>query len=1154
MSVLLDLGKKLTEYQNIKTAVAQGLSPVSVYGVSSVHKAHLAAMLLSDLPCPFLYIVKDEEYAKKICADISELSGTEPVFLPGRDFVFYNVENVSKEYEQKSTKALWDILSSERPVVVTTPETLMSFCIPPHILKKSAFSIKTGQEYSIQELVDILIGTGYKRFEAVEGPGQVAQRGDILDVFPVSAQNPVRIEFFGDTVDTINYFDIASQRRTERLDEFEIIPVSQKIFKKDDLVKEIKNLAASSENEKLTAKLKAMAESIENDIYSGNDTILPLIYDKLYTPLDYISNDSIVIIDDTPAVSDNAKGFEFRMSESVSDMLAQGELAPGKCDFAISHQLFKERIAAHKTLLFDTFLSGSMFSPREIISVQAKQLPAYGGSFDAAVSDIESYMARDYITLVFAGGDRKAANMSLLLEERGVPISKLDGVPEQGSVYVLPSSVSSGIEYPSIKLAVISEGQIAKTGRAKKAESQPKTNKNRIQSFTDLNIGDLVVHEHHGIGRFTAMEKISHDGVERDYMKISFAGTDNLYVPATSLGLISKYIGAGENSNVRLSKLGGAGWEKARSRAKKSAKDLAQYLIGIYAKRKNTKGFAFEPDSDWQKAFEESFEYEETPDQLTAAEEIKRDMENPYPMDRLLCGDVGFGKTEVAFRAIMKCILSGKQAAILVPTTVLARQHYFTARNRFASYPVAIDTLSRFRSTKQQKEICMKLKTGEIDLVIGTHRMLQKDVKFKDLGLLVVDEEQRFGVSHKEKIKEMSAGVDVLTLSATPIPRTLNMALSGIRDMSILEEAPRDRLPVQTYVLEHNDNVIFDAISKELSRNGQVYYLHNHIESIDSVCSKLRKRFPDAVVEGAHGKMDESTLSDIMNRLYSGEIQILVCTTIIETGIDVANVNTIIIENADMMGLAQLHQIRGRVGRSHRHAYAYLTYHRGKVLSEVSQKRLSAMKEFAEFGAGFKIAMRDLEIRGAGNLLGGEQSGHMMSVGYDMYLKLLEEAVNELSGNGAPPRTETHIDIETNALLPDFYVKDPGQRIDLYRRIGQVQTTEEYQDILDEIIDRFGEPPPQAVSLLRVALLRANASENGISEITQKKDNLIIHFAVSDIERAVTVAGDDKFKKRILFNATSIPYVTIHILKGEDSLVLAEEFVKKYSEIPRRTQ
>ena len=649
------------------------------------------------------------------------------------------------------------------------------------------------------------------------------------------------------------------------------------------------------------------------------------------------------------------------------------------------------------------------------------------------------------------------------------------------------------------------------------------------------------------------MERMKVDGAERDYVKIAFAGTDFLYVPATNLDLISKYIGSGQNSErTKLNKLGGTDWAKAKSKAKAAAKDLAAGLIKLYAERARQKGFAFPRDDAWQAEFEQSFPYEETDDQLKCIEEIKSDMESERPMDRLLCGDVGFGKTEVALRAVMKCILAGKQAAILVPTTVLARQHFLTAQNRFAGYPIKIELISRYKTASEQKKILEQLESGMIDLIIGTHKLFNKNIKFKDLGLLVIDEEQRFGVSHKEKLKEISKQVDTLTLSATPIPRTLNMALSGIRDMSAIEEPPHDRHPVQTYVLEYNEPVVFDAIRRELARGGQVYYLHNIVEDIQETAAYIQRKLPDSVIGIVHGKISQRELTNTMTKMADGEIDILVCTTIIETGIDIANANTLIIENADHMGLAQLHQIRGRVGRSSRRAFAYLTYRKGKILSEISQKRLSAVREFAEFGSGFKIAMRDLEIRGAGNILGPEQSGHMMSVGYDLYLKLLEEAVLEERGETPKVRTECLADLTVSANLPNDYVPDAGQRVDLYRRIALIRSKDSYSDILDELIDRYGEPPNEAVALLDIALLRSKASKAGVSEIRQQKDRLIFSFTKPDIMKMSYLCGDDEFKGRLLLNAGSNPYLSIRINQKETPLELSTKVIDKYSAIEEK--
>ncbi len=718
-------------------------------------------------------------------------------------------------------------------------------------------------------------------------------------------------------------------------------------------------------------------------------------------------------------------------------------------------------------------------------------------------------------------------------------------MPQPGQILLTDGSLPFGMEYPNTKLAVLTEGQLTVRNEPKRRHKKSATNRQKLNSFTDLTPGDLVVHENYGIGRFVAMEQIKVDGAIKDYVKIAYQGTDTLFVPATQLDMVSKYIGGGgEDSNVRLNKIGTDAWQKTKSKARKAAKDMAGELIQLYAARKRQEGFAFAADSPWQKEFEDNFPYPETDDQLRCISEIKSDMESPTPMDRLLCGDVGFGKTEVALRAVMKAVMDGKQVAILVPTTVLAQQHYQTAVSRFRGFPVNIDVLSRFRSAAEQKKTLRKLQAGLVDIVIGTHKLLQKTVAFKDLGLLIVDEEQRFGVSHKERLKEISKGVDVLTLSATPIPRTLNMALSGIRDMSTIEEPPADRYPVQTYVMEHSNHILDDAIRREIERGGQVYYLHNRVETIEQCASALKKRIPGLSVAVAHGKMGEDALGDVMHAMADGDIQVLVCTTIIETGLDIPNANTLIIENADRFGLSQLHQLRGRVGRSTRHAYAYLTYRPDKSLTEVAEKRLAAVRDFAEFGSGFKIAMRDLEIRGAGNLLGAEQSGHMMSVGYDMYLKLLDEAVLEERGE-KPKEPDCTADLNVTANVDKDYVSRGEERMDLYRRMAAIREQADADDLLDEIIDRYGDPPKGVLNLIDIALLRAQARKASVTDIRQKGPEVLFAMANLNLEAISALCSEAEYKNRVQFIASAKqPTLRLRLAAGVDSLRQSKIFIQ----------
>ena len=885
--------------------------------------------------------------------------------------------------------------------------------------------------------------------------------------------------------------------------------------------------------------------------FPAMDRYIALIYPVMATAADYFPEDAVVVLSESPRVAERGKSYLWQLGEDAKALMERGELAGELADFARTFEELTEVLADWPVCYLDAFTSSRYPQrPRTLLNLLTKQLPSYGASLETAVSDLAHYVSDGFRTVVLVSSEQRALNLQALLREQKMTTAvdfQLHELPGYGKAVIAVGGLTAGMEYPVGRFAVLTEGQSL---LGKKRRSKPVTNRQKLGSYADLSPGDLVVHEHHGVGRFLEMTKMTVDGVQKDYVKIAYAGADVLYVPATQLDLVSKYIGSGEDAQEtrKLSRLGGTDWEKAKTRAKKAVKDLAKGLIQLYAERQRQPGFAFSPDSPWMKEFEDEFEYAETDDQLRCIAEIKQDMEQARPMDRLLCGDVGYGKTEVAFRAIMKCVLDGKQAAILVPTTVLARQHYLTAKQRFAKHPVEIDVVSRFRTQTQMKDTLRRLEQGGIDLLIGTHRLFQKDVKFKDLGLLVIDEEQRFGVQHKEKLKELSKQVDVLTLSATPIPRTLNMALSGIRDMSTLEEPPMDRQPVQTYVLEHDWGVLSDAMRRELERGGQVYYLHNRVETITRTAARIKEMLgEDVAVAVAHGKMSQEELNDVMTRMSDGEVDVLVCTTIIETGIDIANANTLIIEDADHMGLAQLHQIRGRVGRSTRRAYAYLTYRRGKVLTEVASKRLGAIREFAEFGSGFKIAMRDLEIRGAGNVLGPEQSGFLLSVGYDMYLKLLEEAVLEERGEKPERPTECAADLSVAASIPDRYVPSPEQRMDLYRRIAAIRSEADADDVMDELIDRYGDPPRTVNNLISVALLRADAARNGISQIDQKGANLNFYLDQFDLQRVSALCGLEKYRSRLLFSAGERPYLALRLKKGEDALKFGRKLVEDYA-------
>ena len=969
------------------------------------------------------------------------------------------------------------------------------------------------------------------------------------------------MEFFGDEIDAMGLFDPDTQRRIENLGAAEILPAAEVLPQftpggYGGLLEGLDRLISQAKRRKGS---ETLVQTLEEDrerlaastAFPAMDRYIALIYPVMATAADYFPEDAVVVLSESPRVAERGKSYLWQLGEDAKALMERGELAGELADFARTFEELTEVLADWPVCYLDAFTSSRYPQrPRTLLNLLTKQLPSYGASLETAVSDLAHYVSDGFRTVVLVSSEQRALNLQALLREQKMTTAvdfQLHELPGYGKAVIAVGGLTAGMEYPVGRFAVLTEGQSL---LGKKRRSKPVTNRQKLGSYADLSPGDLVVHEHHGVGRFLEMTKMTVDGVQKDYVKIAYAGADVLYVPATQLDLVSKYIGSGEDAQEtrKLSRLGGTDWEKAKTRAKKAVKDLAKGLIQLYAERQRQPGFAFSPDSPWMKEFEDEFEYAETDDQLRCIAEIKQDMEQARPMDRLLCGDVGYGKTEVAFRAIMKCVLDGKQAAILVPTTVLARQHYLTAKQRFAKYPVEIDVVSRFRTQAQMKDTLRRLEQGGIDLLIGTHRLFQKDVKFKDLGLLVIDEEQRFGVQHKEKLKELSKQVDVLTLSATPIPRTLNMALSGIRDMSTLEEPPMDRQPVQTYVLEHDWGVLSDAMRRELERGGQVYYLHNRVETITRTAARIKEMLgEDVAVAVAHGKMSQEELNDVMTRMSDGEVDVLVCTTIIETGIDIANANTLIIEDADHMGLAQLHQIRGRVGRSTRRAYAYLTYRRGKVLTEVASKRLGAIREFAEFGSGFKIAMRDLEIRGAGNVLGPEQSGFLLSVGYDMYLKLLEEAVLEERGEKPERPTECAADLSVAASIPDRYVPSPEQRMDLYRRIAAIRSEADADDVMDELIDRYGDPPRTVNNLISVALLRADAARNGISQIDQKGANLNFYLDQFDLQRVSALCGLEKYRSRLLFSAGERPYLALRLKKGEDALKFGRRLVEDYA-------
>lgn len=1123
----------LSGFGGVLECLDKRISPVSVTGLSHIHRANLIAALSGHSGGKIsLVITGTEAEAKRLCDDVNMMTGRESaVLFPVREHIFTPVDSSTHEYEYMRISAMSRALGGKCSVICGCIEAVMQPVIPPGTLISAASELRTGETIDREQLCLKLAEQGYQRCEKVEGAGQFSVRGSLIDIFPVQAVKPVRIELWDDEIDSITEFDTDTQRRSpEALEKLEISPASELVCRGDiladrleALLKRVRGKRAELVRDRLGADVKRLRAG---EILSHGMKYYSLAYETPATVLDYI--DGAVLFSGYSAVLENAATVAARFSEDVGLLMEDGQLCRG-LDGLMLEMPELQLIFDKKTCFYlsDFLQSSEHVDFRRLISFEAHQTAPWSGEMKQLNEELSDYISRNYAVILCAGSEKTLPIIKQDLEENGIgcDIAGDDTEAVHGRVCLMAGAFGGGFEYPETKTVLITQGRAMDSAVKKKRKKKQKSEE--IRSLADITEGDLVVHSTHGIGRFAGIRKMEFEGVTKDYITIQYAGTDKLYIPVTQLDMVSKYIGPRDDSGVKLTKLSSGDWQKRKSSVRRAVKDMAQELIALYAKREQSKGFAFYPDDEIQRDFEERFPYVETDDQLTAIEEIKADMERGRPMERLLCGDVGFGKTEVALRAAMKCVLSGKQCAILAPTTVLAYQHYQTAVRRFEQFPVNVELLSRYRSPAQQAEIVKKLKQGRIDILIGTHKIIQKSVVFKDLGLAVIDEEQRFGVAHKEKFKESFAGVDVLMLSATPIPRTLNMAMSGIRDMSVLEDPPQDRKPVQTYVIEYNAGMIAQAVVRELRRGGQVYYIHNRVETITSCANRLKQLVPEANIAIAHGQMSQEEMSSIWEQLVEHEIDILVCTTIIETGVDVPNVNTLIIEDSDRFGLSQLYQLRGRVGRSSRRGYAYFTYRRDKVLTEIASKRLSAMREFTKFGSGFRIALRDLEIRGAGSILGGSQHGHMESVGYDMYLQLLSEAVAEEKGEKPEKIPECLVDIQVDAHIPERYIPSLNQRIDLYKRIMGVHSDEDKFDLVDELIDRYGEPPKSVVGLIEVSLLRNRAAHLGITEISQKNGQMYFYTQYLTVDQIAGLSA--AFKGRITFNGSGKSYVSVKI-------------------------
>lgn len=1107
---------RLGEFQDICSSLQKKKGMVQVSGCMDAQKAHL--IYGAGAAFPFKVIVTYSELRAKEIYENYRLFDKKALYYPARDLIFYSADIHSNLIVQQRMRVLKALIEEEEAVVVTTMGGCMDHLLSMEHVKSHILNIGMDSQVDMERIKEELVSMGYERTGQVEGGGQFAVRGGILDVFPLTEELPVRIELWGDEVDSIRSFDPESQRSVENLEQARIYPASEVIvdparmrrgLKK--MEKETSALAArfrkemkTEEAHRLTTLLEETREGLQE--YQGSiglDGLVSYFYEDTVSFLDYFDGKKTLVAVDEPArVIQEGQAIETEFRESMTNRLEKGYVLPGQMEVLFSCQQSAARMQKGACLGLCTLeMAGSHWKAADKYSLDVRAVNPYNNSFELLIKDLKRWKKEGYQAILLSGSRTRAKRLAQdILEEglNGFYTEDLDRTVQPGEILVSYGNLNRGFEYPLIKFVVISESDIF--GKEKKKKKKRKSYEGKkIQSFTELSVGDYVVHENHGLGVYRGIEKVEVDKVVKDYMKIEYAGNSNLYILATQLDVIQKYADA-DAKKPKLNKLGTQEWNKTKTKVRTAVRDIAKDLVNLYAVRQQREGYVYGEDTVWQREFEDTFPFEETEDQLAAIEATKKDMESSKIMDRLICGDVGYGKTEIAIRAAFKAVQESKQVVYLVPTTILAQQHYNTFVQRMKDFPVRVDLLCRFRTGAEQKKTITDLKKGLVDIVIGTHRVLSADVQYKDLGLLIIDEEQRFGVAHKEKIKKLKENVDVLTLTATPIPRTLHMSLIGIRDMSVLEEAPMERMPIQTYVMEYNEEMVREAISRELARGGQVYYVYNRVSTIVEMTNTIAKLVPEASVAFAHGQMKERELERIMFDFINGEIDVLVSTTIIETGLDISNVNTMIIHDADNLGLSQLYQLRGRVGRSNRTAYAFLMYRRNKMLKEVAEKRLHAIREFTDLGSGFKIAMRDLEIRGAGNLLGAQQHGHMEAVGYDLYCKMLNEAVKEQKGELEPKEEfETAIDLDIDAFIPEKYIRSEGQKLDIYKRIAAIENEEEYDDMMEELVDRFGEPPKSVQNLLAIANLKALAHDAFVTEIAQKGD--VIRFVLFEKAR-----------------------------------------------------
>lgn len=1113
MKYLIQELENIQKFKEYISDVKNKISPIELSGLADVGKVQIISATREVVKRPILIITYNEIKAKKMLEDLKYFMKNIDYF-PRREIVAYDYEVESKDIPYERIEVLNKIKENKTDIVITTVEALMQKMISKELLYKYVIQFKIGDTYDLETIKQNLILLGYERNDLVENKGQFSIRGGIVDI-GLSEKQGIRIEFWGDEVDSIRYFNIASQRSTEMVQEVLIEPAHEFIVENiEDVCKKIEQ----KYNE------QSDIEMIRNGSYiSKTDKYFNEFYEEQNTILDYINKNYIIFIDENSKIEARKNNIILDNNNLIKSLIEKEKFIP---ETIKNISGFEYDLKNMQTIYLQ---ESDLYTHQNRYEFRYRTINFFKSEIDIVIADIKTYINDNKKIIILGGTQNTCKKILNLLNDRQIPhkyAEKIENV-KNGEVIVTLGSISSGFECYDLKLVVInmSEG-LEQVAKRKKSSNAFKEAQKVV--YADLKPGDYVVHKSHGIGEFIGINTITADKVTKDYIKIKYKDEDILYVPTSSLDTVRKYIGTGDKE-PRLNRLGSKEWENTKNRVKNNLREVAKDLIELYAKRQKMQGFAFSKDNEWQKQFEDEFPYQETDDQLRCIEEAKKDMEQAKPMDRLLCGDVGYGKTEVAIRLAFKAVMDQKQVAYLVPTTVLANQQYEEFKTRMSEFAINVELLNRFRTTKEQENVIKKLKLGEIDIVIGTHRILSKDVEFKDLGLLIIDEEHRFGVKDKEKIKQLKNSVDVLTMTATPIPRTLHMSILGIRDMSVIYEPPQNRRPVQTYVLEYDDEVVKEAITREIERNGQVFYLYNKVEGIEKKSNEVSKLVPEAKVGFAHGKMTGKELEQIMMDFIQKKIDVLVCTTILESGIDIPNANTIIVENADRLGLAQLYQIRGRVGRSDRQAYAYITYKREKLLSEVADKRLKAIKEFTEFGSGFKIAMRDLEIRGAGSLLGEIQHGHMEQVGYDTYCRLLDEVVKEMKGIEVKEEQDIQLDIDVSSYIPDNFIESNSQKIEIYQNIALCRTEEDIQNVIDEIIDRYGHMPEELENLIEIARIKNLCKEANVLKISQRKDKVVFYFDKSKFNPEIVDKLIKKYSSNIRFSTGVEPYITLNI-------------------------